>query len=116
MQVEVRVLGLAPGSAAGAAVRALLEPGGGGAAPTAGVLSNTAARHIPLAFELRAASCTLEGLDLPALLPDAAALPPLRLLPPLEEDVAAALASARGAEQRGDRGGRPLGHTRHKQA
>ena len=48
-----------------------------------------------LCFTLKTQAASLHGWDLPATLPDVAALPPLQLLPSLVEDVEAAAAAAR---------------------
>ncbi len=48
------------------------------------------AHQLPAAFELSSQSVALCGLDLPSLLPDTAALPPLVLMPALAEDLQAA--------------------------
>jgi hypothetical protein len=58
---------------------------------------------IPAAFELKTQSVCLAGVDLPQLLPAAAALPSgLQLLPGLAEDVEAAREKAAEAAQEGD--------------
>jgi hypothetical protein len=61
---------------------------------------------IPAAFELKTQSVCLAGLDLPQLLPGAAALPNLHhkqmLLPGLAEDMAAARSSYEAAAARND--------------
>lgn len=58
---------------------------------------------IPAAFELKTQAVYLAGVDLPALLPAAAALPPVvQLLPGLAEDMAAAKDEAAAALLRGD--------------
>lgn len=74
--------------------------GGGGASrkrpPPAWRLRPAVAHSLPAGFELASQSVALWGLDLPAHMPDTAALPALALLPALADDLAAARAAAEG--------------------
>lgn len=94
LQVEVKVVPVDPSSAAGAALRRAIDARAGGAAPPGRRLRPHVGHRVPMAFELRAESVCLWGLDLPALLPNTAALPRPRTLLLLEEDVAAARSAA----------------------
>jgi len=72
------------------------EPPAGPPAAAAGRAALPArwAADLPAAFELRALSVCVHGLDLPALLPDSCATPAYQLLPSLQEGVAGALEAA----------------------
>lgn len=65
-----------------------------GAAAAAAVPPSALEGTEGLTFQLKTQAVCLTGWDLPSLLPDVAALPPLQLLPTLVEDVAAALQHA----------------------
>ncbi|KAF8066381.1 hif1an [Scenedesmus sp. PABB004] len=107
-KLEATVLQAAPGSAAAAALAAHAAaasvapaPAPGGAAlPPLGV---ALLPGVPCAFMLKTQAVTLRGIDLPSLLPPAAALPPgPMLLPALAEDLDAARRAADEAAAAGD--------------
>jgi hypothetical protein len=116
VQVEVKLLQVQLGTAAAAALAQLIthqheqhDRGRGGSSSsssTGGSQQHTCLRpsmcpDIPAAFELKAQSVCLAGVDLPALLPRCAALPPLySTLPGLAEGVAAAREAGAAADAR----------------
>lgn len=117
LQVEVRVLNVAPNCPAAAVLQQHIaaahqlsvdppsqsNDSSSHSSSGAAVLTPSMIPSIPAAFELKTQSVCLDGVDLPTLLPAAAALPPaVQLLPGLAEDVTAARDEAAAAALMGD--------------
>jgi hypothetical protein len=106
LQLEVKVMRVPAGTATADVLQQHMEAPSStsnSSSSSLPALTPSMLASMPAAFELKTQSVCLAGVDLPQLLPAAAALPSnLQLLPGLAEDVAAAREKAAEAARAGD--------------
>jgi hypothetical protein len=103
LQLEVKVLQVPAGTATAVVLQQHMAAPSSSSSSSLPALTPSMLASVPAAFELKTQSVCLAGVDLPQLLPAAAALrSSLQLLPGLAEDVAAAREEAAAAARAGD--------------